>query len=142
MFNFNSFQNPNSYLSYLNPSGLIIKVQGMDGAKAYCIPPNSMAALFDTEDDIFYIKTTDINGIEKIRKFSFVEIFDDDASSDKYVTIDEFNKFKKELLNGKQHISNSNRYSGAKSFKPTKQYNKSPEVKPESVDTESSSSTS
>ncbi len=37
----------------------IISVSGLDGANAYQMPPNSRAALFDKNEDVVYIKTTD-----------------------------------------------------------------------------------
>ena len=37
----------------------LIRVTGMDGAKAYQMPPNSVVPLFDADNDIMYIKSTD-----------------------------------------------------------------------------------
>ena len=35
----------------------LIRVNGIDGAKAYQMPANSTVALFDNNEDIMYIKT-------------------------------------------------------------------------------------
>ena len=49
----------------------LIRVNGIDGARAYQMPPNSTQALFDTDKDILYIKTTDGAGFPSIRCFEF-----------------------------------------------------------------------
>ena len=51
----------------------LIRVTGMEGAKAYQMPPNSVAALFDDANDIFYVKSTDGAGFPTIRVFDFFE---------------------------------------------------------------------
>jgi hypothetical protein len=52
----------------------LIRVTGMDGAKMYQLSPNSAVALFDANEDIFYIKTTDGAGFPTIRSYKFVPI--------------------------------------------------------------------
>lgn len=52
----------------------LIRVTGMDGAKAYQMPPNSVVALFDGNEDIFYIKTSDGAGFSTIKQFRFLPI--------------------------------------------------------------------
>lgn len=37
----------------------LIRVTGMEGAKAYQMPPNSVVPLFDADNDIMYVKSTD-----------------------------------------------------------------------------------
>ena len=88
----------------------LIRVNGIDGAKAYQMAPNSTVALFDNNEDIMYIKTTDGAGFPTIRTFSFNEVTHNaqqQVSNNEYVTRDEFNKLKEELLNGKQFIQQS-----------------------------------
>ena len=90
-------------LPFAQPTQLL-RVHGMEGVNAYPLnSPNSMVALFDEDEDIFYIKRTDAANVVSVRKFRFEEIIDD-KPTEKYVTIDEFNKFKEELLDGKQLI--------------------------------------
>ena len=47
----------------------LTRVTGIDGAKAYQMTPNSTVALFDNNEDIMYIKTTDGAGFPTIRTF-------------------------------------------------------------------------
>lgn len=49
----------------------LIKVNGIDGARAYQMPPNSTTALFDGNNDLMYIKTTDGAGFGTVRTFRF-----------------------------------------------------------------------
>lgn len=84
----------------------LIRVNGLDSAKAYPTSPNSTVALFDANEDIMYIKSTDASNFPTIRIFRFIEEQDTPISVQQYVTIEEFNHFKEEILNGKQFISN------------------------------------
>lgn len=83
-----------------------IKVHGMDGAKAYPTQPNSSYAMFDDNDDIFYYKVTDHNNYPiSLRRFRFYEEEEPvPEPPPEYVTMDEFRKFKEEMLNGKQSV--------------------------------------
>lgn len=88
----------------------LIRVNGIDGAKTYQMPANSTVALFDCNEDIMYIKTTDGAGFPSIRTFTFAEITQNEKSSGSqdYISRQEFEEFKKELMNnGKQSISRS-----------------------------------
>ena len=88
----------------------LIRVNGIEGAKAYQMSANSTVALFDTNEDIMYIKSTDGAGFPSIRTFNFVEITQNEKSSGNqdYISRQEFEEFKKELMNnGKQSISSS-----------------------------------
>ena len=115
----NNFSNPYVALMGYNqnmytPSAEIpqnlIRVNGIDGAKAYQMPANSTVALFDANEDVMYIKTTDGAGFPSLRTFNFVEITQNEKStgSQDYISRQEFEEFKKELMNnGKQSISRS-----------------------------------
>lgn len=59
-----------------NNAGGITWVNGIEGAKAYQLAPNTTALLMDSEGSRFYIKTTDTSGMPTIRRFSFTEIFE------------------------------------------------------------------
>lgn len=117
MMNYNPYMN---YLNTINNSNNIgsnynmqpttlTRVTGLEGAKAYQMPANSTVALFDNNEDVMYIKTTDGAGFPTIRAFSFSEINTQSQTSQNidYVTRDEFNQLKEELLNGKQSIQQS-----------------------------------
>ena len=88
----------------------LIRVNGIDGAKAYQMNANSTVALFDSNEDILYIKNTDGAGFPSIRMFKFEEVNEITKSEEKqdYISRKEFEEFKKELINnGKQSISRS-----------------------------------
>lgn len=59
----------------------LISVTGIDGARAYPMPPNSSMALFDAESDLMYVKTTDGAGFPTIRTYRFEEV-DQGAAGD------------------------------------------------------------
>ena len=108
--NYQPFQNPYAINMTPQTPTTLTRVTGIDGAKAYQMTPNSTVALFDNNEDIMYIKTTDGAGFPTIRTFSFSEVTrstQQQVSNNEYVTRDEFNKLKEELLNGKQFIQQS-----------------------------------
>lgn len=83
-----------------NAVNQLIRVTGIDGAKAYQMAANSTVALFDSNEDIMYVKTTDGAGFGTIRAFSFSEI-DLSATAKptatEYVTKAEFEKLRNEV---------------------------------------------
>lgn len=48
-------------------------VNGMEGAKAFQLRPNSNVLLMDSDNSKFYVKSTDNLGIANIQTYSFVE---------------------------------------------------------------------
>lgn len=66
--------NTSSYFSPTAPTNNIIWVQGIEGAKAWQLSPNSMAILLDSEvEGKMYIKVSDNIGMSSLRIFNFVE---------------------------------------------------------------------
>lgn len=59
------------------PSGGLNRVTGADGARAFTIPPGSVAALFDDTRDVFYIKTTDSGGFPTLKAYRFAPLEDE-----------------------------------------------------------------
>ena len=106
--NFNPYQNnisQNNNFSTQVPQNNLIRVTGIDGAKAYQMSPNSSVALFDSESDILYVKTTDGAGFPTIRTFRFEPIEDVPKVQDAYITRDEFDVLKQEVEKyGKQFV--------------------------------------
>lgn len=98
--------NPYAY-SVQNASQQLIRVTGIEGARAFQMMPNCAAALFDSSDDIMYIKTTDGAGFGTIRIFNFSELKAQPEPQKAYVTREEFDKLRKELEDAKQLISRS-----------------------------------
>ena len=88
------------------PRDGLIRVTGMDGARAYQMPPNSAVALFDGGQDVFYVKTTDGAGFPTIRAYSFQPMEQAQAmGSTEYVTRDEFEQLKEMIVRAKQPVS-------------------------------------
>lgn len=95
---------------YLNPyqpqSNNLIRVNGLEGAKAYQVAPNSTMALFDANEDIMYVKSSDNAGFPTIRIFAFKEIQNEvrTAPAGDYISRKEFEDFKTEVLNYGQQL--------------------------------------
>ena len=72
-------------------------VNGIEGAKAFILPPNAQKLLLDSDNPFFYIKTTDLQGKPSVRRFKYIDIDaekvdtkQDDKSLDNYVSFDQF----------------------------------------------------
>ena len=83
----------------------IIWVQGEAGAKSWAVAPGKSVMLMDSENSVFYIKTTDNSGIPlPLRIFDYTERTQQDTApaeavqvtNSQYVTKDEL----KEILSG------------------------------------------
>ena len=98
----------NNFLNYQPQKNGINWVQGVEGAKAFQLMPNSNTVLMDSENDgIFYIKVCDNIGMCSLRKFRYQEIIDEPQQTNQYVTRDELMNILKELKN-EQTISGIN----------------------------------
>ena len=87
------------------PRDGLIRVTGMEGARAYQMPPNSAVALFDGGQDVFYVKTTDGAGFPTIRAYSFQPMEQAQAmGASEYVTRAEFDQLKERIVHGKQPV--------------------------------------
>lgn len=62
------------YGQYQRPVNGFTRVTGVEGAKAYQMPPNSSMPLFDGNQDVFYAKSTDGAGFPTIKAYEFHEI--------------------------------------------------------------------
>lgn len=86
----------------------LTRVTGLEGAKAYQMSANSVAALFDAAEDVMYIKSTDGAGFPTIRVFEFVERKEvpvQTTQSGEFVSRKEFEELKQEVEKyGKQLI--------------------------------------
>ena len=96
----------------LTPGQRLLGVKGADAAEKYPMPRDCHAPLFDEDEDYLYIKKTDVNGGVTIDRYRLeldpIPKFD----PKKYVTMDDFNSFKEEVLNGinglQRSIENNN----------------------------------
>lgn len=76
------------------PASSIIWVQGESGAKAYPVVSGNSVLLMDSEEKVFYIKTTDVTGVpQPLRRFSYEEVTDQTVptiDTSNFITRDEF----------------------------------------------------
>lgn len=95
----------------------LIRVTGMDGAKAYQMPPNSVVPLFDADTDIMYVKSTDGAGFPTIRTFAFQPVENPVPQNQQYVTRAEFEnammQLREAMSDGQQPVRKSTRKSAA-----------------------------
>lgn len=78
-------------------AGAITWVQGEAGARSINVPAGQTSLLMDSEQNIFYIKTSDVSGIPlPLRKFKYEELGADEVVSDPpqntYITKEELDK--------------------------------------------------
>ena len=73
-------QHPNNYYQNFQQQGQnfnqqtnITFVNGIEGAKAFQMSPNSSALLMDSDNSKFYVKSTDNLGVAKISSYTFIE---------------------------------------------------------------------
>lgn len=117
------FPQKNQFSSYFNPAPAVstatnnlIWVQGIEGAKAWQLSPNSMVILLDSEaEGKMYIKVSDNIGMSSLRIFNYVEeipssannnvTINNDLDLSKYVTKEELSILIKEILENEQSVS-------------------------------------
>ena len=82
-------------------------VQGIEGAKAYQLTPNSNSLLMDSENDgIFYIKVSDNVGMCSLRTFKYEEVVSNPAQQvdlSEYVKKTELEALINNMLGGNKH---------------------------------------
>jgi len=118
----NNFINPmnrNQFGSYFNPTSVasastnnIVWVQGIEGAKAWQLNPNSMVILLDSEvEGKMYIKVSDNIGMSTLRIFNYVEetpstnaTVNQDLDLSVFVRKDELSALIKELMVNEQSV--------------------------------------
>lgn len=101
------YQNP--YMNRMtNPIQTgILWVQGIEGAKAWQLAPNSNVILMDSENDgRFYIKTSDNVGMCNLRIFKYEEVKHTPSSGDidlsEYVRKDELQNLISNMVGGRK----------------------------------------
>lgn len=81
-------------------------VQGETGAKSYLVAPNTTVMLMDSENDVFYLKSTDASGMPMpLRTFEYKERKSPESepklsrreNSPEYVTKSEFEAFRGQI---------------------------------------------
>lgn len=92
---------------YQTQQNSLVWVQGEAGAKSFLVAPNTSVLLMDSEEQKFYIKTTDQSGVPMpLRVFTYSEASNSAQNAAKpaetinpsaYVTKREFEAFKEEI---------------------------------------------
>ena len=102
----------NSTTGVSTPTNNILWVNGIEGAKAWQLNPNSMAILLDSEQEgKMYIKVSDNIGMSSLRIFNYVEEIPSTSTNNKdldlsqFVRKDELSQLLKELMNNEQFVS-------------------------------------
>lgn len=85
---------PNQRPMQMQQSVQIQFVKGTEGARAYNIPASSSVILMDSNDPVFYMKSTDANGLETVKAYEFKEKETDtpELNADKFVLKSDFDK--------------------------------------------------
>ena len=79
-------------------------VQGEAGAKSWYITPGSTVLLMDSENQRFYLKSADMNGVPAMRTFEYSEVGVQPQKPQEappavdFVSVEEFNSFRDEVL--------------------------------------------
>ena len=103
-------------LMQLSGVDLVVPTHGLEGAKAYPLGLNCRVPLFDDEDDVFYIKSTDANGFPTVKVYEFKERVIIDPTANNGVALqdirelirEELKPIKEEILNAQQPVSTTN----------------------------------
>lgn len=84
-------------------------VQGEAGAKSWFVTPGSTVLLMDSENQRFYLKSADMSGVPAMRTFEYNEVVatkpQEAPQPINFVTVDEFNGFKNEVLKKLEDLS-------------------------------------
>ena len=102
---------PMIYNPYLNPSmwasnsqkqvNGLISVESYEGAQLYSLPPSSVSPpLFLSSDNVFFVKTTDSDGVPSIKAYKFeeCEIPQSPVDNEDYVTKADLVAFEDRIL--------------------------------------------
>lgn len=84
-----------------DPSGLNW-VQGEAGAKSWFVAPGATVLLMDSENQRFYLKSADMNGMPAMKTYEYVEVgaqkpVEAQPVAD-FVTVDAFERFRNDVL--------------------------------------------
>ena len=84
-----------------DPTGLNW-VQGEAGAKSWLVNPGATVLLMDSENQRFYLKSADMNGVPAMRTFEYLEVGapkpQEPMQTVNFVSVEEFNDFRNEVL--------------------------------------------
>ena len=118
-FNPGNYSVPQPATNPGNNSQGILWVQGESGAKSFLVAPGQSVLLMDSESSTFYIKSSDSSGMpQPLRVFDYTERTSNQQvppvqehqtqaiDPNPFVTHEEFEKFKNEVLNRRKQQNN------------------------------------
>lgn len=107
------------------PVNGLVKVDGIEGARMYQLPPNSVSPpLFVGSENAFFIKTTDGGGAASIKKYTFAEAPMNDNVSGEFVTREYFDRQMNNILeaiNGQHTVQGQPSAAGQPDLGPAEQ---------------------
>lgn len=123
-------------LFQLNGVDLVVPVKGIEGAKSYPMGPNCRVPLFDSEEDVLYIKSTDPNCFPSIKVYDFSERVVIDENSPAAISLndiralirEELGNVKEDIINAQQPVPANNYSTNAQNVNtnaPTYKHDKS-----------------
>lgn len=101
---YNPYQNPMQEYGYgfqnqpVTAEKSLIKVNGIEGAKAYQMGANSVVALFHETDNVMYIKATDGANYPTITAYRYEPQVEEKHLTPEYVSKDDFINFREEVM--------------------------------------------
>lgn len=92
----------NSLNNTLFPGHRVPRANGWKEAEKYQLPRDCEVIILDSnpESDYIYMKKVDAAGVETFARYKIVEEPVPEFNPEKFVTVDDFAKFKEEILNG------------------------------------------
>jgi len=113
--------NPSNTTNSTQNNGLIWVI-GESAAKSYYIPPNSTIALWDSENPIVYLKTTDASGMPSMKTLDYTIREYSNATQqvpqvvatqgEEYITRDEFADFESRIMKQIEKVTRDNGKKG------------------------------
>ncbi len=123
--------NPYSSLTYGNPYQPVYRnqspvwqgtrfVSGLSEAQSYPATPGTKVLLMDSQEDKFYIKENDFNGVSTVSQYRFSKIEEPREKSENYITREEFDRWKENYESAirQQYAAAQSTSSGAGSSIP------------------------
>lgn len=93
----------------------IVRVSGIESAKAYRMQPNCNALILDENNPLLYYVTSDGAGYNTVNVFDIVpHVGNPQSTPEQFVTRAEFNELKEMFINAKPDSSTNGQQSGAK----------------------------
>ena len=109
------------------PGHRVPRVNGWKEAEKYQLPRDCEVIILDQnpESDYIYMKKVDVSGVETFARYRIEEDPIPEFNPEKFVTTDDFTKFKEEILNGFNSLKSAITSARPESSGNGKQYSKS-----------------